>query len=119
MKEKLALDALAQALAEKVKRGKQAKPRLRVVETAKPTVYDSITRDSVLRRIRFLSRAYNLHWLVDQSTFNVANLDCLDDHQIGALLRDMERARECAAEGITFEDAGLLRSVSDDIPEWS
>lgn len=109
---------MAQALAEKVKR-KPAKPKLRVVTTAKPSIYDSITRDSVLQRIRYLSKAYCLQWLIEQATFNRANVDCLEDHELGALLRDMERARECLVDGVSFDDAGLVRSTADDIPEWT
>lgn len=113
------MDLLAEALAEKVRSGRPAKPKLRVINPARATVYDSITRDSILRRIRHLARAYSLQWLVDQSTFNVANLDCLEDRQLGALLKDMEFARECATEGVSFDDAGLVRSTAHDIPEWT
>src|SRR5687768_9432096 len=90
-----ALAALAEALAEKTKNGRPAKPKLRLVQAAKPSVFDSITRESILRRIRYLARAYNLQWVTDQATFNVANVDCLEDPQLSSLLRDMERAREC------------------------
>lgn len=37
-------------------------------------------------------------------------MESLDRHALEALHQDMERARCCAAEGISFEDAGLIRS---------
>mgnify|MGYP006193912017 CR=1 FL=1 len=111
-----ALEALAHALAEKVKRSAvRPKPKLRVVTAAKPTAFDAITRDSILRRVRFLARSYRLQWLVDQHTFNVAGIDCLDDEAMPALLNDLERARECIADGVSFEDAGLLKSNVADL----
>lgn len=92
------------------------KPRLRVVATPKPTLYDSITRDHVLKRVRFLRDRWSMHCLVDQATFNVPNLDCLEDGDLARLLHDMERARECSGEGIDWEEAGLIRSVARHVP---
>lgn len=94
----------------------KAKPALRVVRTAKPTVYDSITRECILKRVRFLRDRYRMHALVEQATFNVPNLDCLEDADLARLMHDMERARECANEGIDWEEAGLIRSVADQVP---
>ena len=117
MNEAQALEALAQALAEKVKRGKPAKPRLRSVQPAKPTIFDSITRESIFRRVKYLARAYALQWLVDQETFNQAYMECLDDARLSRLLESMERARECLLDGVAFEDAGLVRSNMEDMPD--
>lgn len=108
------LDALAQALAEKVQKGKPTKPNLRLV-TTEVARFDAITRESILRRVRFLARSYQLQWLVDQHTFNVPNIDCLDDHAMPALLNDLEKARECITDGVSFEDAGLIRSSMQDL----
>lgn len=110
-----ALDALAQALADKVKGAEPARPALRLVGAPTGPRFDAITRESITRRSRFLARSYQLQWLVDQHTFNVPNIDCLDDRAMSALLNDLERARECVAEGVSFEDAGLVRSNMDDL----
>lgn len=96
--------------------GSKAKPPLRVVKTPKPTIYDAITRDCILKRIRFLRDHWTMHCLVEQATFNVANLDCLEDFELAQLLRDMEHARECRQQGIDWEEAGLIRSVAHHLP---
>lgn len=111
-KEAKALDALAQALARKVRNAPPTRPRLRLVTTAAPTLYDSITRDCCLKRIRFLARAFRLQWLVEQAAFNTGGVDCLEDPELQALLTKLERARECIAEGISFEDADLFVDTS-------
>ena len=86
-----------------------AKPRLTVVP-AQPGMYDPITRDAVLSRIRDLRRMYRLGWLVRQETFNAPALECLEDAELSKLLQDMERARECLQDDISFEEAGLVRA---------
>ena len=86
------------------------KPPLRLVQPAKPPVFDSVTRDSMLGRIRDLRRMYGLGWLVRQETFDIGPMECLEDRALSALLHDMERARECLRDDVSFEDAGLLRS---------
>jgi len=63
-----------------------------------------------------LKRFYRLDWLVDQETFNVANVSCLEDCDLIRLLNFMEHARECIVEGIPFEDAGLVRSLRTPAP---
>ncbi|TAA45667.1 hypothetical protein [Pseudoxanthomonas winnipegensis] len=78
--------------------------------------WDSVTREHCLRRIRRLRDSYRLHWLVEQHTFNIGALDQLDDNELAALLRDVEKARECSDENIPFEDAGLIRSVAERLP---
>lgn len=71
----------------------------------------------MLQRIRFLRRAFRLDWMVQQAAFNRGGVDSLEDQELAALLRDMERARACIREGIALEDAGLVRDVSPLIPE--
>jgi hypothetical protein len=93
-----------------VRGAKRASPKLRLIETPKPILFDSITRDSCLTRIRRLARGYQLHWVVEQATFDTPGLDCLDDSQLLRLLEKLEKARECIAEGISFEDAGLVEN---------
>lgn len=117
MNEAQALEALAKALADKVRSEKPARPKLRLVVTAKPTKFDAITRDCIMRRVRYLTKAYQLQWLVDQETFDTPGVDALEDGDLADLLRTLERARDCIAEGVGFEDAGLVRSIADDIPD--
>lgn len=95
---------------------KKARARLRLIVPPTPTLLDPIFRDAHIKRIIHLRDAYRLRWLVDQATFNVASLSCLEDCDLIRLLTDMERARECIADGISFEDAGLVRSVSEYSP---
>lgn len=98
----------------------RAKPRLRLIATPEPTLFDSITRECCLRRVRLLAKAYGLHWLVEQSVFAKPGLDNLPDEELAALLKQMEHARECIAEGVTFEDAGLVRNTArhlDHLPD--
>lgn len=95
---------------------KPSKPALRVITTPKATIFDSITRECVLRRVRSLRDRYRMQVLVEQATFNVPNLDCLEDAELARLLHDMERARECCNDGIDWEEAGLIRSVADQVP---
>ena len=117
MEEEKALRALADALASKAKAENRVRPKLRLVPAPPASAFDSITRDSILRRIRFLSRSYSLQWLIDQETFNQPSIECLNDDQLSMLLKLMERARECVTEGIPFEDADLVRSNADDLPD--
>lgn len=88
-----------------------AKPKLRLVVPPTPKLLDSISRDAHLNRIYFLKRRYGLEWLVEQETFDVASASCLEDCDLIRLLSLMERARECIMDGISFEDAGLVRAV--------
>lgn len=109
------LEALAEVIAARVSRGQPTRPLLRVVPKPKPTLFDSITRESIFRRVRFLRDRYQLQFLIDQATFNLPNMDCLEDAQLSQLLKDMEAARECIADGIPFEDRGLI--LRSEIPE--
>lgn len=106
------IDDLARVLADTVKGVRPARVKLRLIEPPKPTLFDSITRDSCLRRIRFLVRSYQLHWLLEQETFDTPGLDCLSDERLAATLRKMETARECIRDHVSFEDAGLITDTS-------
>lgn len=77
---------------------------------APPSMLDPVTRQSHIRMIRHLRRIYRLHCLVDQATFGKGDLEDLSDEELVALHRDLNRARECLQDGISFEDAGLLKS---------
>lgn len=101
-----------------VKGVRPARTRMRLVEAPKPTLFDSITRQCCIKRIRLLGRAYQLTWLVDQATFDIPNIDCLSDEGLAALMTQLETARECIAEGVPFEDAGLITNISRRLPEF-
>jgi len=74
---------------------------------------DEVMRQSHYRMIRSLTRAYRqfgFQLLVDQATMGKSGVDDLSDDELIGLHRDLDRARECLQDGITFEEAGLLRS---------
>lgn len=102
----------AQALLDKLQARIAAAPSSRPALSAVPDPgwMDPISREAHCKRIRYLARAYGLRWLLDQETFHVAALECLDDDALSALLRDMERGRECLRDDVSFEDAGLVRA---------
>jgi len=51
-----------------------------------------------------------MQMLIDQACFGLTGIEDLSDDTLIALHRDMERAMECIRDGVTFEDAGLLRT---------
>jgi len=108
------IQELAQILDARAGHGRSERPKLRLITPPTPQLLDSIARESHLRRIGHLRRRYRLDWLVDQASFSVASVTLLEDCDLIRLLLDMERARECIADGISFEDAGLVRSVIDE-----
>jgi len=65
-----------------------------------------------LKRIRLLASSYQLQWLVDQETFASVGPEAIDDARLTQLLQDMEAARQCIAEGESFDDLGLVRDTS-------
>jgi hypothetical protein len=87
------------------------KPVLRLVKPPPRRVggMDEVTRESHLRMIRHLRRMYGLQVLVDQATFGRCSIEQLEDEEIIQLHADLNRARECGIEGISIEEAGLLR----------
>lgn len=104
---------MAEVIANTTRGVKPAKPSLRVVEgRPEKRLFDSATRDFCLRRIRFLSRAYRLQWLIDQHQFNAPALECLSDRELSMLVGALERARECISEGLPLDDAGLVKDTS-------
>lgn len=90
------------------------KPALRLVPASTPRArtLDPITRESHLRMIRHLRNRYGLQLLVDQATFGRGGLDQLEDDEVCALHADLHRAMECIRDGVSWEDAGLIRDVS-------
>ncbi len=74
---------------------------------------DDVTRQSHIRMIKSLAIAYRqfgFQLLVDQATIGKVGIDDLDDDGLIGLHRDLERARECLNDGVSFEEAGLLKS---------
>lgn len=69
------------------------------------------TRRYYLRRIRWLAECYGLGWQIDQATVGHP-LDSLDDDGLRALLADMEHGRRCCVEGVSHDDAGLVREAA-------
>lgn len=94
--------------------GRVSRPKFRVIEKPRPSLLDSLSREAHIRRILWLRKRYGLTWLLEQACFNAANVYELDDAAVIALLQRMEKARECIADGISFEDAGLVQSVFED-----
>ena len=114
-RENKALEALAEALARKVKRATSDKPRLKIVKPAPQPAraYDDVTRTAIFSRIRFLCRSYQLRWLLEQETFDVPCMEVLDDGELAAVLQTLGYtggliARLIVAEGLIV---GLLGGV--------
>ena len=106
------LEALAQVIAQRVARRDGQRPKLRLVENPRPSTIDGVTRDSILRRIRWLRDHYNLACLIDQATFNTPGIDCLENDALARLHREMEAARECCMDGVPLDEAGFIRDIS-------
>lgn len=108
------LQDLAQRLAKAMDKGdgiRAPRPHLKVVRLTAARGMDGITRDSHYRMIRHFRR----HWgtemqlLIDQACFGLSGIEDLSDDKLIELHRDLERAMDCIRDGVTFEDAGLLR----------
>lgn len=106
------MEKLAQAIAERVHAAQRGKPKLRLVDTPAPAkrLMCAVTRSSHIRVINHHRRWYGLQLLVDQACIGYAGIDDLPDEAILALHRDIDRARECIKDGISLEDAGLIRA---------
>ncbi len=107
--------SLGRLLAARSGQGRTEKPLLRLITPPKPSLLDQLAREAHVRRIVHLQKAYRLQWLVDQATFKVASLSCLEDEALIRLHREVERARQCIVDGVSFEDAGLVHSVEGDV----
>lgn len=93
----------------------RSKPQLRVVrddEGYQEQRMCEFERESHRRMIRHIRRrwGYSMQQLIDQACFGLAGLEQLDDDSLIQLHKDLERAQDCIREGVSFEDAGLLRS---------
>lgn len=92
----------------------RGEPNLYVVPAGVPPdgKMHELERESHCRMIRHFRRrlGYAGQLLMDQAAFGVSGIESLDDASLVQLHRDMERAMECVQEGISFEDAGLIKS---------
>ena len=85
---------------------------LTVVTSPTSCPVDHCLRASHLRMIRHLSQRWGLQILVDQATFGRHGLDDLTDDELIELHQDLHRAYEAAQEGLSLEEAGLIRTCS-------
>lgn len=121
------LEELAQRLADRARelRAEQPKrPTLSVVsgqalpkcpdailaESAKGM--DVIVRESHCKMIRHYRRRWGMPMqeIIDQACFGHTSIEALPDDELLQLHKDMERAQDCMRDGVSFEDAGLLRT---------
>lgn len=105
----------ADALLEKLQERIAAAPPVNrpVNRRVTPAVWmDAIVREAHERMIRHLLWRWGrpMQMLIDQACFGLSGIEDLDDNAVIALHRDLERAQECMRDGISFEDAGLLKS---------
>lgn len=109
------MDELVKLLRQRVKSAPPGKPALRivgnVVSLPAATRMDDIERESRFRWIQALAKAYRpLDLIVKQAMIGKRYMSDLTDEELLDLHRDIDRGRECMNDGITFEEAGLLRS---------
>lgn len=120
------MDKLAQLIALRAQRKMGMKPSLQLVGDARqascpsPTAIleaaqtrmDVLVRESHCRMIRHFRRRWGLPMqeIIDHACFGLAGIEQLDDAALVQLHMDLERAQECMRDGVSFEDAGLLRS---------
>lgn len=113
-------EELAQRLAARTAalRGEKVpRPTLRAVQSTASPETDGFRMDVVLRESHFrMIRHFRRRWgqpmqlIIDQACFGVMGIEQLPDDDLIQLHKDLERAEECMRDGVTFEDAGLLRS---------
>lgn len=93
------------------------RPALRAVQATtapEPNGFrmDAVLRESHFRMIRHFRRRWGqpMQLIIDQACFGVMGIEQLPDDDLIQLHKDLERAEDCMRDGVTFEDAGLLRS---------
>lgn len=122
------MDKLAELIALRAQRKMGVKPQLAVVgsarqpdgkqtgatdtEAQKPARLDYLYRESHFRMIRHIRRRWgcSMQVIIDQACFGLAGIEQLPDDQLIQLHKDLERAQECMRDGVSFEDAGLLKN---------
>lgn len=87
--------------------------KMRLIEggAGAPQKMHPLDRESHCRMIRHFRRALGAagQMLIDQAIFGLGGIEQLGDDGLISLHQDMEKAMECVREGISFEDAGLIR----------
>ena len=120
------MDKLAQLIALRAQRKMGVKPKLTAVGSAKPAEpegvpvasakpamrMDVVLRESHYRMIRHFLRRWGapMQLLIDQACFGYMGIEQIPDDDLIQLHKDLERAEDCMRDGVSFEDAGLLRS---------
>lgn len=92
---------------------KPAEPEGVPVASTKPAVrMDVVLRESHYRMIRHFRRRWGapMQLLIDQACFGYMGIEQIPDDDLIQLHKDLERAEDCMRDGVSFEDAGLLRS---------
>lgn len=93
-------------------------PKLHVVREPSPVApvgafrMDFVLRESHIRMIRHFRRRWGqpMQLIIDQACFGYMGVEQLPDDDLIQLHKDLERAEDCMRDGISFEDAGLVRS---------
>jgi hypothetical protein len=116
MKEAAALEALAHALAAKV-RNRGRPPDCSSPEASSSNNDPHATTSAYIRRIRMLTDAFQLNWLVDQHLLTRQSIADLSLTELRALLIELEEAREAITEGVPLEHTGLIKNMASLLPE--
>lgn len=73
---------------------------------------DPVEREGRIRMIHHLARRYRAQVLVDQALIGWGSLEKLPADGLRKLQSDLYRAYECSLEGLSWEDAGLLKEAT-------
>ncbi|MFL0349767.1 hypothetical protein [Stenotrophomonas lactitubi] len=109
-------EALLSKLVERINAAPDRKPSLYAVPSKRSPHFDAVARESHIRMIRSLAKAYRhfgVQIIIDQATLGHACIEDLGDDALIALHRDLDRARECIRDDVSFEEAGLIRHSFD------
>jgi hypothetical protein len=108
------LRELAQQMAECMGVPPREQPQLRVVADGDPEFAPNARLSAedrlvLLDRVTDLANLYSLGWLVRQETAkNRGVLEGLQDQALVALVRKLERARQCREDDVAFDEVGLV-----------
>lgn len=92
------------------------RPKLRLVTAAdlppKPApLFSDHDREWIRAQVRTLTRIYGLEWFLRQELAGHYGLEELADEELRDLFDQFGRAVRCMREGVSFEDAGLIRET--------